>query len=295
MSKEKKKLHPALLYILLIFFTALMATFCTFIILLVWDYLQFKFFDPSRAKVIFGVQPEYNPIGLFDRTGWTATALVFAGSFIFICLSNNRAVQRSFRKDEMILTGIKHAADEAGKNASVSVEDDESFNSTFDIDSTTFTSQSFVQRIPQRGPDECFCVAKISFDVPGVKESFYIEKKERFARPDIERLSITPLSAGNATQKLDGKYDYTYSDYRFFNTFLADGEISEELLSVYENFEEQIKLVLENQIFTLETRSEVSSDMDSSREDSSEKMKSLYGRVQKYYRRFQNLGWIEKK
>ena len=109
----------------------------------------------------------------------------------------------------------------------------------------------------------------------------------------MESLSITPLSKNNATQKLDGKYSYDYSNYKFFNSFLADDEIIEELLTTYKKYGEKIAIKLNNQEFLMECWKEVSSDEEFAHEDSSKLLKNMYVRVQKYYRRFQVLGLIE--
>jgi hypothetical protein len=286
MAKKRKKLNifiVILLYLFVIIVAAILASLITFLILLAADAVLYEKKTWQTAA--------YHRNQFMERINWTFAAVVFVGTFLVLTISAYLKDLNKKTRDENLLVEMNLNASQLGENPQAFADDD-SFVSAFTNDATKFEGRFYVQTLPQKGGDQRTGVASVSFKVNGCKEDFYIEQKEKYAESDLESYSITPLSENNATQKLDGKYSYDYSNYRFFNSFLADDEIIQDLLESYEKYGEKIAVKLKNQEFLMECRKEVSSDEDLAQEDTSELLKSMNIRARKYYRRFQVLGLI---
>lgn len=272
-----------LLYLMIIGLGLFFASLITLFALIIADF----FLYPKQPKGTYAPSRSY----LIERVNWTFAAIVFVVSFIAVEFSIFRKDTRREKRDENLLTELNLDASKVGDNPKAFMDDDDSFATEFSVDRTRFEGRFYVQVLPRKGGNERIGVAVVKFKVNDCgEEYFYIGQKEKFAESNLELLSITPLSNNNATQKLDGKYDYSYLNYKFFNDFLADDEIIEDLSSNYNNYGEKTVITFSNREFSIECRKEVSSDEDFAQEDSSELLKNMYVRAQKYYRRFQVQG-----
>jgi hypothetical protein len=285
-NREKQNIFVTILpYLLLIGLGLFLASIITFFALWIADAV----FYPKTSPGLYS-----RPRGYFsERINWTFAAIVFVISFITAEISIFRKDSKRMKRDEDLLTELNLNAAKVGKNPKAFTDGD-SFGTEFSIDETRFNGRFNVLRLPRKGTDERIGVASVSFKVTGCEEDFYIQQKDEFLKSGLELLSILPPSKNNATQKLDAKYNYGYSNYKFFNDFLADDEIIEDLVSPYKRYSEKTEIILKDQEFMMECRKEVDSDEDFAQEDSSKLLKNMYVRAQKYYRRFQALGFIQK-
>lgn len=286
MAKKRKKPNifiVILFYLFVIIITAIMASLITFLILLAADAVLS---EKKTWQTAASHRAQFT-----ERINWTFAAIVFIGTFLVLTISSYIKDSNEKTRDENLLVEMNLNASQLGENPQAFADDD-SFVSAFTIDATKLEGRFYVQSLPQKGGDQRIGVASVGFKVNDCKEDFFIEQKEKYAESGLESYSITPLSTNNATQKLDGKYSYDYSNYKFFNSFLADDEIIQDLLKSYEKYGEKIAVKLKDQEFLMECRKEVSSDEDFAQEDTSKLLKSMNIRARKYYRRFQVLGLI---
>ena len=283
MAKKQKKKNifiAILLWAIIIIYLSFCSALITILILVITDYFTFE--------------PEpYTKTYFINRVNWIFAGIVFVITFITLELWNHKYFKRVGKRDDGTLIELKVAASERGKKPEAFIENN-SFGSAFEIDSTRFEGSFQIQRIPQKGPDQRYCVARVSFDVTGTSENFYIEKKEHSDKPEFEMYSIAPVYGKNATKKLDGRYDYTYSDYQFFNEFLGDDEISEDILNVSNEYGKGFSITLKDRKFTIQSRTQTASGEDLSQEESVDILKNMYPQAQKYFLRFQKMGLIDK-
>ena len=195
--------------------------------------------------------------------------------------------------DEVILNELQSDASNIGTSVEVSGLEN-SFSSSYEIGKTKFSGNFVIQTIGKSTYRQQFCAANVSFEVPAAEEFFQIEESKSIFKSGSKNYLISPVSDRNATKMLEGRYEYSYSDYRFFNDFISDDVIAEDLAIRSNHHKTKIKFLLKNGIFLIQYRQQTSSDEDQSQKESIKILKQLFARAEKYHLRFQEFGLINR-
>ena len=221
---------------------------------------------------------------MWERASWakiiTIYALTAGSLLVFYFLS----VREKAVKDDETLTLLETEGGKISDNAAAET-DGVTFNSSFEVDKTKFDGEFYVQNSPEKNSSKKIITAAVKFRVENCSEAFYIEKQT--ARKTSAMLSILPAPEINSMQKIEEKYDYGYSEYKFFNEFMVGEKIIDDLLVNYGSRNEYFKITFQNQEFAMECRKTITADEYEAQDAGAKLLQRLSVRAKKYYERFQ--------